>query len=295
MEHFSGKRAGALMPEQIFLPEMMRISCIILYFRLKKKIRYSPEKRLMFLSGNHRKGGIKHGSKAILSIKRFDPDQNKSWIQEYEIALKPGMTVLEALYFIAENLDGSLSFRYSCRGAVCGSCAMMINNTITLACHTQISDLLPGKINIEPLPKFKILKDLIVEMDDFLKKYSSVEPYMLNDFKEDTENLQTPQNRKEIIDSVKCILCASCHSACPLTSFDEDYLGPAALNAVHRFGFDERNKAADKIIMQVNNQQGTSGCKTISRCTDVCPKEIAPSQRIKELKTKIKDLSLKRN
>jgi succinate dehydrogenase / fumarate reductase iron-sulfur subunit len=233
--------------------------------------------------------------KIILSIKRYDPDRGKTWIQDYELDQKPGLTVLEALYFIAENLDGSLSFRYSCRGSVCGSCAMMINNTITLACHTQISDLLPGKIKIEPLPKFKILKDLVVEMDDFLQKYRSVEPYMLNDFKDNVENLQTPENRKVIIDSVKCILCASCHAACPLTAFDEDYLGPAALNAVHRFGFDERNKDADRIIMQVNNQQGTFGCKTISRCTDVCPKEIAPSQRIREIKAKIKDLSVKRN
>lgn len=231
--------------------------------------------------------------KAILSIKRYDPDQDKSWIQDYTIALKPGMTVLEALYFIAENLDGSLSFRYSCRGSVCGSCAMMINNTITLACHTQISDLLPGKIRIAPLPRFKVLKDLVVEMEDFLAKYRSVAPYMLNDFQDYAENLQSPENRQEIVDSVKCILCASCHAACPLTAFDEAYLGPAALTAVHRFGFDERNKTADKIVLRVNNQQGTSGCKTISRCTDVCPKDIAPSQRIKEIKSKIKEFSVK--
>jgi succinate dehydrogenase iron-sulfur subunit len=231
--------------------------------------------------------------KSILSINRFDPEQNKTWIQEYSIDQKSGMTILEALYFIAENIDGSLSFRYSCRGAVCGSCAMLINGTITLACHTQISSLLPGKIKIEPLPKFTVLKDLIVEMDDFLGKYRSVEPFMLNDFKQDAETLQSQKNRKEIIDSVKCILCASCHSACPLTAFDEDYVGPAALNAVHRFGFDERNALANEIIRKVNNQQGTFGCKTISRCTDVCPKDIEPSKRITEIKHRIKELSYK--
>ena len=108
-----------------------------------------------------------------LSIKRFYAPQNKTWWQDYDIDLKSGMTVLEALYFIAENIDGSLSFRYSCRGAVCGSCAMMINGTITLACHTQIASLLPGTVKIEPLPRFKVLKDLIVEMDAFLEKYRS--------------------------------------------------------------------------------------------------------------------------
>lgn len=231
--------------------------------------------------------------KITLSIKRFDAKENKTWWQDYEIDLKSGMTILEALYFIAENVDGSLSFRYSCRGAVCGSCAMMINGTITLACHTQIAPLLPGIIKIKPLPKFKVLKDLIVEMDAFLEKYRSIDPFMLNDFHADKATLQTPKNRKEIVDSVKCILCASCHSACPLTAFDEDYLGPAVLNAVHRFGFDERNNDAGEIIQKVNNQSGTFGCKTISRCTDVCPKEIEPSKRITEVKHRIKEMSYK--
>ena len=134
--------------------------------------------------------------KITLSVKRNDG--SKSWIQDYEIDFKPGMTVLEALYYIAENIDGSLSFRYSCRGAVCGSCAMIINGTITLACHTQISALLPGKIKVEPLPKFKVLKDLVVEMDEFLEKYASIDPFMLNDFKEDAETLQSQKNRREI-------------------------------------------------------------------------------------------------
>jgi len=231
--------------------------------------------------------------KITLSIKRFDSNENRTWMQDYEIDFNPGMTILDALYYIAENIDGSLSFRYSCRGAVCGSCAMMINGTITLACHTQISSLLPGKIKVEPLPKFKVLKDLIVEMDEFLEKYASVSPYMLNDFHNDAETLQTQKNRKEIVDSVKCILCASCHSACPLTAFDADYLGPATLNAVHRFGMDERNKDGNKIIQKVNNQNGTFGCKTISRCTDVCPKEIEPSKRITEVKHRIKEMSYK--
>jgi succinate dehydrogenase / fumarate reductase, iron-sulfur subunit len=226
-----------------------------------------------------------------LNIKRYDGE--KSWYQEYEIPFRAGLTVLEALYYIAENVDGSLSFRYSCRGAVCGSCAMMINGTITLACHTQIAPLLPKTVKVEPLPKFAVLKDLVVEMEDFLTKYSSVKPYMLNDFKADSETLQTPKNRKEIVDSVKCILCASCHSSCPLTAFDENYLGPATLNAVHRFGMDERNKNADEVIKAVNNQNGTFGCKTISRCTDVCPKEIEPSKRITEIKHKIKEMSYK--
>jgi succinate dehydrogenase iron-sulfur subunit len=228
-----------------------------------------------------------------ISIKRFDPSTNKRWVQDYTMTPKKGMTVLEALYYLVENVDGSLSFRYSCRGAVCGSCAMIINGTITLACHTQIASLGTDKIKLEPLPRFKVLKDLIVEMDTFLEKYSSIQPYLLNDFKENGENLQSPQERKVIVDTVKCILCASCHAACPLTALDPKYLGPASLTAVHRFGLDSRNSNGLDLIKNINNQDGTGGCKTISRCTDVCPRKIEPSKRITELKDKIKDISYK--
>jgi len=233
-------------------------------------------------------------NKVAISVKRFDSSENVSWIQDYSIIPKKGMTVLEALYYIVENIDGSLSFRYSCRGAVCGSCAMIINDTITLACHTQIAALGSDTINLEPLPRFKVLKDLIVNMDSFLDKYNSIKPYFQRDYKGSKEQHQSPQHRKVIVDSVKCILCASCQASCPLTSFDDNYLGPAPLTAVHRFGFDSRNLNRENLIKQVNNQTGVSGCKNISRCTDVCPKDIEPSKRINEIKDKIKETNYRK-
>ena len=228
---------------------------------------------------------------ATFHIHRYDPPQKKSWIAEYHVPVTRGMTVLEGLWYIVDFIDGSLSFRYSCRGAVCGSCAMVINETITLACRTQIASLKSEKIEIAPLPRMRIIKDLVVDMDLFLEKYRLIKPYVIHREAHEGEVLQSPESRNRIFSSVKCILCASCHGACPLTAVDEDYLGPAVLNAAQRFAFDERNDLRDDVLKSVNHIEGALGCRTISRCTEVCPKYIGPSIRIKELKQKIKEYS----
>jgi len=225
-------------------------------------------------------------------IKRFDPDAGRAWIQEYEIPIREGMTVLEGLWHIVLFIDGSLSFRYSCRGAVCGSCAMIIDETISLACHTQITSIKSDVIGIEPLPRFRLIKDLVVEMDAFFEKYRSIGPCVVNEEKHEKEHCQSSEERHLIYDSVKCILCASCHAACPLTAVDEDYLGPAVLNGAQRFIFDSRNQGSDGVLNHVNNNVGVQGCRTISRCTEVCPKDIRPSERIKEIKGRIVEYRL---
>lgn len=222
-------------------------------------------------------------------IQRFDPEQDKSWVQDYTLDLRPGMTVLEGLWTIVRHIDGSLSFRYSCRGAVCGSCAMVINREITLACHTQVAVLNSDVVLIEPLPRMKVVKDLVVDLEAFLVKYKAIDPHLKNTKPHERELLQSPENRARINDAVKCILCTSCHAACPLTAVDDDYLGPAVLSAAQRFAFDDRNELADEMLAQVNNTEGALGCRTVSRCTEVCPKAVGPSLRIKELREKIRN------
>ncbi|MFQ5951807.1 MAG: succinate dehydrogenase iron-sulfur subunit [Candidatus Omnitrophota bacterium] len=223
-------------------------------------------------------------SKVNFRIRRFDPEKDKSEYAFYEIPHVKGMTVLEGLWYIVDNIDGSLSFRYSCRGAVCGSCAMKINGVIDLACHIQISSLLPGVINVEPLPYFTVIKDLVVDMEPFLEKFNSIKPYFSKIKTEGGENLQTPQDRKKIEKAVTCILCAACHSACPLNAMDEDYLGPATLTAVNRFAMDSRSTGCKDRILNISNLGDFGGCMKISRCSKVCPRDIEPAERIDEIK-----------
>ncbi|MBN2416328.1 succinate dehydrogenase iron-sulfur subunit [bacterium] len=224
---------------------------------------------------------------ALFRIKRFTPGDDSSRLQDYTVPLSEGLTVLEGLWYIVHYRDDSLSFRYSCRGGVCGSCAMIINETIRLACNTQVASLESDTVLIEPLPRMRVLKDLVVDMDRFLEKYRSIDPWLLHGAAHEREVVQTPDERRRIFDSVKCILCASCHAACPLTAVHDDYLGPAALTAAQRLAFDSRHDARDAVLASVNDAHGADGCRTISRCTEVCPREIAPSERIKELKERI--------
>lgn len=225
--------------------------------------------------------------KVQIRIKRAGYHGENSRYETYDIPKVDGMTVLEGLWHIVDNIDGSLAFRYSCRGAVCGSCAMQINGVITLACHTQISTLTPGAITIKPLPYFPIIKDLIVEMDAFYEKYKSVKPYFSHEGSVDKESIQRPADRLKIEKGVTCILCAACHSYCPLTAMNEDYLGPAALTAANRFAFDTRNEEGEERLEKINDLGDFGGCMKISRCSKVCPREIEPSERIDEIKTKV--------
>jgi succinate dehydrogenase / fumarate reductase, iron-sulfur subunit len=165
---------------------------------------------------------------------------------------------------------------------------MVINREITLACHTQIAALNTDVIRIEPLPRMQVIKDLVVDMEAFLEKYRSIAPYFKNTQIADREQLQSPESRAQINDSVKCILCTSCHSACPLTAVDDEYLGPAVLSAAQRFAFDERNENRDAVLNNANKIEGALGCRTVSRCTEVCPKGVDPSIRIKEIKARIR-------
>lgn len=227
--------------------------------------------------------------KVIFRIKRFRPSDDETRWQDYSLDVHPGMTVLEGLWHIVRYVDGSLSFRYSCRGGVCGSCAMVINKDTTLACHTQVTSLETDVIMIEPLPRMRVINDLVVDLEPFLKKFKSIQPVLKNETEHERELQQSPEQRTLINDSVKCIMCASCQSACPLLAVDDDYLGPAVLTAAHRFVFDDRNEDRDRMLSCINDTEGALGCRTVSRCTEVCPKGIQPSIRIKELRKQIRD------
>lgn len=224
-----------------------------------------------------------------LRIQRFNRDRDPSlWIETYRVETRKGMNFLEALQKIQDERDGTLAFRYSCRGAVCGSCAMKVNGKVVLACRTQIEDLSGKPIFVEPLPYFPVIRDLIVDMSTFFEHYQKIEPYLHGKpASSQFEYLMDEHSRKEIDPYIQCILCGICFGVCPVFNRDCQFLGPAILAKVYRFLTDPRDRRGKKILAQVNDQNGVWGCNTVFQCVKVCPKEVPPTHAIVKMRRKI--------
>ncbi len=219
----------------------------------------------------------------VFRVRRFDPDSDGPsdirW-SEYVIPAHPGLTVLEALLLVQEEQDGGLAFRYSCRGAVCGSCAMVINGEVGLACRTQVSSL-GNKVMVEPLPNLPVLRDLVVDMDVFFAKEESVMPWLRpSDPDPECERLVSPEDWREAEPYTNCILCASCQGVCPVAERAPDYLGPAALAKHYRFYADPRDGAGEERLRLVDNENGVHGCDMVWSCAKICPKGVPPTKGI---------------
>jgi succinate dehydrogenase / fumarate reductase iron-sulfur subunit len=189
---------------------------------------------------------------------------------------------------IRDEIDGTLAFRSSCRSAVCGSCAMVINGKIDLACRTQAASFGTKTIILEPLPNMQIIKDLVVDMTPFWNMYEKVKPYLIRKSTDpDKEIPQTEEDRKKIDQNVNCILCASCYGACPVLARDPDYIGPAAFAKLERFMLDSRDERPEDFLENVNNDKGVWGCDTVLRCIDACPKDVRPTDSIVGLRKQL--------
>ncbi|MBI5078679.1 succinate dehydrogenase iron-sulfur subunit [Candidatus Saganbacteria bacterium] len=219
-------------------------------------------------------------------IQRFDPDKDTvPHFDFFEVEEEKEMSVLEALFYIVENLDGSLSFRYSCRGAVCGSCAMRINGKNRLACQTLIKTLKSKVIAVSPLPHLPVTKDLAVDMQRFFEKYKESKPYLINpETAPEKERKQSAADRKKIDEMVNCILCGACYSACTISAADSRFPGPAALTKAYRFFADTRDAAQKERLESVKGEHGVFRCHTLFNCAEVCPKNIVPTYSIQKLK-----------
>lgn len=222
------------------------------------------------------------------TVYRFDPSHNeKPYFIVYEVPVKRGMTVLDGLIYIIEELDPSLSLRYNCRFKACGSCAIMINGSQRLACETQAESY--KSIKVEPLIHFKIIKDLVVDIEPFLEKMNSAMPFLVPKSENWVPNV-SPEEFEEYRSPSDCIWCGSCVSACPIAGSQPYYLGPAALNQLYRFVADSREEEGVKELRLVKGDSGTSGvwrCHQVFACHSVCPKKIDPGNSIAELKRMI--------
>ncbi len=224
-------------------------------------------------------------------IHRYDPAADtEPRYQEYSVDAEPTDKILDCLNKIRWEQDPTLTYRYSCAHGICGSDALMINGRIELACQKLVRDFKTGyNFVIEPLPLFNVIKDLIVDLNPFFKKHRYVRPYLITD--EDmptTEWLQTRENQEFVEPALRCILCASCTSACPINRANGNYLGPAALLRSFRYIFDSRDTATGSRLAQMDSEDGVWGCRSMWWCTDVCPKEIPVTKCLAQIKRLIK-------
>jgi succinate dehydrogenase / fumarate reductase iron-sulfur subunit len=220
-----------------------------------------------------------------LRIKRYNPEiDTKPLFKEYELEVEENDRVLDTLNQIKWKQDGSLTYRRSCAHGICGSDAMRINGRNRLACKVLMGEL-GRKVTIEPLIGFHVVKDLVVDMDRFFDAYKSVKPYLIaDDAPVGRERLQSQEDRDKFEDTTKCILCAACTTACPVTWTNEDFVGPAAIVNAHRFIFDSRDQGAAERLRILNKGSGVWRCRTIFNCTDACPRDIKITKAIEEVK-----------
>ena len=231
------------------------------------------------------------GETVELKVFRYDPEiegKEEPRFDSFTVPFEKGMTVLDALIFARDEYDSSLTFRHSCRQAVCGSDAFFVNGRQRLGCQTQVGDL-ESPVRVEPLPHQDVVKDLVVEMDHFYDQMESVQPFFDPDELPDgelDEQRQTRENRENVKLSTRCIWCGACMSSCNIAAGDNKYLGPAAINAAYRFYMDEREgeqKRQERLEI-IEQEHGVWRCQTQFSCTEVCPKDIPLTEHIQELK-----------
>ena len=223
-------------------------------------------------------------------IYRYDPDSGENpRIDTFYIDLnKCGPMVLDALIKIKNEVDSTLTFRRSCREGICGSCAMNIDGTNTLACTKSIDEV-SGDIKIYPLPHMSVIKDLVPDLTHFYAQYASIEPWLKTDtpVEQGQERLQSVEDREKLDGLYECILCACCSTSCPSYWWNgEKYLGPAILLQAYRWLADSRDEASGKRLDALEDPFKLYRCHTIMNCTKTCPKGLNPAKAIAEIKKK---------
>nr|VFK50499.1 MAG: succinate dehydrogenase / fumarate reductase iron-sulfur subunit [Candidatus Kentron sp. TUN]VFK51743.1 MAG: succinate dehydrogenase / fumarate reductase iron-sulfur subunit [Candidatus Kentron sp. TUN]VFK56608.1 MAG: succinate dehydrogenase / fumarate reductase iron-sulfur subunit [Candidatus Kentron sp. TUN] len=221
-------------------------------------------------------------------IYRWEPDTGANPRRDtFEIDLSAcGPMVLDALLKIKNEIDPTLSLRRSCREGICGSCAMNIDGTNTLACTKSIGDV-SGDVNIYPLPHMPVIKDLIPDLSRFYAQYASVKPWLqaISATPPDRERLQSKEDRAQLDGLYECILCASCSTSCPSYWWNSDrYLGPAALLQAYRWIADSRDEFTGERLDDLQDPFRLYRCHTIMNCTNTCPKNLNPGKAIGEIK-----------
>ena len=231
-------------------------------------------------------------NKKKISIYRWSPEDDKNpRMDSYEVDLDNcGPMVLDAIMKIKNEIDPTLTFRRSCREGICGSCAMNIDGTNTLACTKPIKDC-KSDVAIYPLPHMPVIKDLLTNLKNLYKQLTSIKPWLHNNGKkseDNIENLQTKSDRAKLDGLYECILCACCSTSCPSYWWNSDkYLGPAVLLQSYRWLQDSRDEARSERLKELDDTFKVYRCHTIMNCTQTCPKGLNPAKAIAGIKTMI--------
>ena len=225
-----------------------------------------------------------------LEIFRYRPEkENEPTFQTYEVPFLEDWVILDAINYIKDEIDGTLSYRWSCQMGVCGSCGMMINGVPKLSCAAFLKDYYPDKIRVEPLTGFPVERDLIFQMDDFMTKLTEIQPYIIRNKDEEKpldegEYLQTPAELARFKPYSMCINCMLCYAACPVYALDSTFIGPAAIALGQRYNMDSRDHGREARQELIASHEGIWECTFVGECSAVCPKDVDPAAAIQRAK-----------
>jgi fumarate reductase iron-sulfur subunit len=243
-----------------------------------------------------------------LRVTRYRPEEDtEPGIQEYEVPLRDEWAVLDGLNHVKDHVDETLSYRWSCRMGICGSCGMTVNGEPKLSCAAFLADYAPGPVRVEPLANFPVIRDLVVEIGDFMRKLAKVKPWIIEEAREAgrggsagkdseadrDEHLQTPAEMDEYQQFSMCINCMLCYAACPVYGLDPQFIGPAAIALAQRYNLDSRDHGAAERLDVLSQHDGIWGCTFVGECTRACPKDVDPAGAIQRYKLTAATESLK--
>ena len=223
-----------------------------------------------------------------LRVSRFRPDKEaEPTVEEHVVPLRRELSVLDGLNYVKDRVDGTLSFRWSCRMGICGSCGMMVNGDPTLTCGAFLIDYAPGPVRVEPLLNFPVIRDLVVDIEDFMRKLPTVKPWLVREDEPpfaDVEYLQTPAEMDAYQQFSMCINCMLCYAACPVYALEPEFLGPAAIALAQRYNLDTRDQGAHQRLNVLATDEGVWACTYVGECTTACPKGVDPAGAIQRYK-----------
>jgi fumarate reductase iron-sulfur subunit len=228
------------------------------------------------------------GETVTLTVARYRPErESEPTEQSYEVPFRKDWVVLDALNYIKDRLDGSLSFRWSCRMGVCGSCGMSVNGQPKLTCAAFLADQLPGPVRVEPLRFFPVVRDLVVDITDFMRKLKKVKPWIVREKEpplSEGEYRQTPDQLDAYKQFSMCINCMLCYSACPIYGLEPSFIGPAAIALAQRYNMDSRDQGSAERLDILSEHDGIWQCTFVGECSKVCPKNVDPAGAIQRYK-----------